>query len=137
MRRTVAVRCSWLILGLAMAGLNAQAVQGSAASAEKVLRIAIVGEQPSYTAVLLDRVLSAAGYRLELDYLPIVPTTRLEFMMERGLVSLAILGRTAERDQRFLSIRVGMTDNLVGKRILFIRPGRQPDFDRIYSLQGL
>jgi hypothetical protein len=87
-----------------------------------------------YSVSLLTRALESEGYKVIFTYIGDLPTTRLESMMANGQISCFILGRTEARSKRFLSIDVGMTNNLMGQRILFIRPETQHEYDSVYTL---
>jgi hypothetical protein len=107
--------------------------------AEDEISLTLGGTESAYryTAELLTRVLESEGYKVLITYVGFIPTTRLEYMMEKGGLSCFILGKTEARSQRFLPVDVGMTNNLMGQRILFIRPELQKDFDSVYTLEDL
>ncbi len=88
----------------------------------------------NYLSTLLTRSLNHQGYTVDITNLGNMPTTRLEVLMEQGNIDTLILGQTPSRSERFLNIQVGMTDNLVNHRILFIRPGSQLEYDQVNSL---
>lgn len=97
-----------------------------------------LGGTPSayaYIKSLLTRTLEQQGYTVQVRNVGDIPTTRLEFMLERGDVSAFILGRTPQRDDMFLPVNVGMTDNLVNQRILFIPKGAQALYDPVRTLE--
>lgn len=92
----------------------------------------------AYARLLLGGALEAIGHQVTIEETTAqgdIPMTRLEVMLKRGEISALILGRTAERDHKFLQVPVGMTDNLVNQRILFISKGSQPDYDLVRSLE--
>lgn len=91
----------------------------------------------AYLSDLLTQVLEQAGYEVQVNPTADLPNNRLEWMLEKGDISVMMLGQTASRDRRFLPIPVGMTDNLIGQRILFIPMGQQHRYDPINSLQDL
>jgi len=88
----------------------------------------------SYAGEILRRALVADGQPAQIKYMGVIPTTRLEMLMQTGEISAAILGETAERNGKFLSVKIPMTDNLMGKRILFIPKGAQKDYDGVKTL---
>lgn len=106
------------------------------AHAFAVVHLALGGtpESVAYSRLLLEQALVLGEHRVVVQELGNLPMTRLELMLQRGDVSALILGPTAERERRFLPVRVDMTDNLVNQRILFIPKGRQALYD---SVQGL
>lgn len=87
-----------------------------------------------YLSDLLTRVLEQEGYQVTVERAPNIPNNRLEWMLEQGDISVMMLGQTESRDHRFLPIEVGMTNNLIGQRILFIPPGQQHRYDDIENL---
>lgn len=107
------------------------------ALAREPVRLTMGGTPASfnYMATLLTRSLNHQGYDVDITNLGNMPTTRLEVLMEQGDIDTLILGQTPARDQRFLNVQVGMTDNLVNHRILFIPPGSQPEYDPIITLE--
>ncbi|WLD58774.1 hypothetical protein NFC81_03010 [Salinispirillum sp. LH 10-3-1] len=101
------------------------------------LRLGGTEEAFAYNSLVLTEALQAAGYQVAITYVENVPMSRMEVMLERGEVSAHILGETATRSARYLPVRVGMTDNLVGQRVLFIKSGDQPRFNDVHSLAEL
>lgn len=89
----------------------------------------------NYMSTLLTRALNHQGYAVEITHLGNMPTTRLEVLLERGEVDTLILGQTPSRNRQFLTVDVGMTDNLVNHRILFIPPGSQPQYDKVTTVE--
>jgi len=105
--------------------------------ASDVVHLALGGtpESVSYCRLLLEQTLTQGGYPTVVQELGNLPMTRLEAMLQRGDISVLILGPTAERERRFLPVRVDMTDNLVNQRILFIPKGSQALYDPVHSLE--
>lgn len=119
----------WLMLGFASSTLASPAL---------TLKLGGSPESVHYAGFLLGSVLEANGHQVVIEELPdqgYIPMTRLEVMLKQGEISVLILGQTAERDHKFLQVPVGMTDNLVNQRILFIPKGSQPDYDSVRSLE--
>ncbi|MFL1406715.1 hypothetical protein ACJO2E_15375 [Marinobacter sp. M1N3S26] len=90
-----------------------------------------------YLSDLLTRVLEQEGYQVTVEQAPNMPNNRLEWMLKQGDISVMMLGQTASRDRRFLPIEVGMTNNLIGQRILFIPQGEQDRYDGIENLDDI
>lgn len=124
----------WRALVLCLLGGFAGAVHGAS-----VVQLTLGGSADSiaYSQQLFERVLEMGGHSVKVQTLGDLPMTRLEVMLQRGDISLLILGQTAERERKFLPVRVGMTDNLVNQRILFIPKGSQKQYDQIHSLADL
>lgn len=118
-------------LGLFLLGCFLGPVQASTAVP---LTLGGTPESVVYTRQVLEQTLAIGEYPVSVRELGNLPMTRLELMLQRGDISVLILGPTAERNQRFLPVRVDMTDNLVNQRILFIRRGSQPLYDSVQNL---
>lgn len=123
----------WLpIYWLIAVAANAQA------STPPTLKLGGSPESIAYARLLLGGALEAIDQQVTIEEVADngnIPMTRLEVMLKQGDISALILGRTAERDRKFLQVPVGMTDNLVNQRILFITKGSQPDYDPVRSLE--
>jgi hypothetical protein len=118
----------WLLSG---------AVVSAQADSALVLRLGGTPESMAYAHLLLAGALEASGHEVDVTMTELgdIPMTRLEVMLLQGEISVLILGRTAERDRKFLQVAVDMTDNLVNQRILFIQKGSQPSYDAVHSLE--
>lgn len=90
-----------------------------------------------YLSDLLTHVLEQEGYQVTVEQTRDMPNNRLEWMLEQGDITVMMLGQTPSRDRRFLPVEVGMTDNLIAQRILFIPQGRQHQYDGIDSLDDI
>lgn len=123
-----------LLLCCLLLGIATSAQAGPA----PVLKLGGSPDSVAYARLLLGGALEAGGHQVVIEELPglaFVPMTRLEVMLRQGDISALILGRTTERDRKFLQVPVGMTDNLVNQRILFIHKGSQPNYDPVHSLE--
>jgi len=84
---------------------------------------------------LLRQSLEAAGQELILEPSPKhLPQKRAVSMLEDDMLSLLWLVQTRARDEKFTPVKVGITNNLIGHRILFIPKGGQENYDRINTL---
>lgn len=117
--------CGWLLLP-----------SKSPATEFLSLRLAAVNAADYLEPLLMD-VLEAPQRTVTIQLVDNIPTTRLERMLATGEASAMMLGETPERNQRFLPIRVSMTDNLMNRRILLIPPGQQSVYDEVNSLEDL
>ena len=124
--------------GLSLIGLLSLASSLALAAPPSVIKLGGSPESIGYVQDVLSEALVAAGYDMPIE--PLLqpadfPMTRQELMLQRGEIKVLMLGRTAERDSRFLQVAVGMTDNLVNHRILFIPKGRQSRYDAVQTLE--
>lgn len=123
---------------LSLIGLLSLASSLALAAPPSVIKLGGSPESIGYVQDVLSEALVAAGYDMPIE--PLLqpadfPMTRQELMLQRGEIKVLMLGRTAERDSRFLQVAVGMTDNLVNHRILFIPKGRQSCYDAVQTLE--
>lgn len=108
------------------------------AAPPSVIKLGGAEESIDYVQDVLTEALAAAGYEIPVEPLlqsADIPMTRQELMLQHGEIDVLMLGRTAERDSRFLQVAVGMTDNLVNHRILFIPKGHQARYDEVHTLE--
>ncbi len=99
------------------------------------LTLAGTQENYDYTAKILTRVLEAQGHTVNISSVGDLPMTRLEAMMAAGDISCLILGKTDSRTEQFGLIDIGMTNNLIGQRILFIRGQDQFIYNNVNTLE--
>lgn len=87
---------------------------------------------------LLYEALSAQGYSVAISSpSEHIPQKRVVKMVESGALTLTWLLPTEDRNRRFVSVPVALTNGLIGKRILLIPPSLQPQFDKIGNLNDL
>lgn len=100
------------------------------------LNVPIVEDSPNlhlYFHELLVTAIREAGHE------PVLTTRRMPQLrtkeeLAQGNISIYWMVESAERNERFIPIEVGLTDGLIGKRILFIRKGDQHLFDQVKTL---
>lgn len=127
--RLVRLAVYWLSASCLILASSAQA------SLPVHLKLAGSSDATTYARLLLEGALKAIGQQVQIEEMNgDIPMSRLEVMLKQGDISVLILGQTAERDRKFLQVPVGMTDNLVSQRVLFIPKGSQPDYDPVRSL---
>ena len=120
----------WVILGvLCLLGSGTLAADPIVA-----LKISGIEGKPNGFRELLAQALANQGYRVQFELSGEFPVQRREFLLENGDLTVAMMGRTEDRDAKFLSVNVGLTDNLVGKRLLYIPKGTQRDYDGVKTL---
>lgn len=98
------------------------------------VKMAGVEGRPSYAQDLVTQALKADGYDVKLEIPGDFSGSKLDAMLAAGEISLAILGETPERNAKYLPVKIGMTNNIVGKRVLFIPKGAQKDYDGVKTL---
>lgn len=101
------------------------------------LRVALMpagGQQ--YFVDLLQQSLTAAGHEVKIEILPDIPQKRLVLMLEESVLSLAWLVQSPERDATLIPVEVGITQGLIGHRILLIPKGDQYKYQRVDSLDS-
>ncbi|MCH8498693.1 MAG: hypothetical protein LAT63_09455 [Marinobacter sp.] len=129
--------CSRLTVWLASLSLMLMATL-SHGDPQNKLTLYLGGNNASgYLADLLQQALQATGHDVEIVTRGTFPTTRLERMLSEGTISVMMLGETSIRNREFLPIRVGMTNNLVNHRILFVPNGQEEAYIGIRTLTDL
>lgn len=88
-----------------------------------------------YYEELLRRSLEAAGHRIRLEFTESLPQKRAVEMLERGEISLYPLLETAERDEKFVPVRVDLVGGLLGHRVLLVPSGRSAVYAGVNSLE--
>jgi len=108
----------------------------SLASAQTTLNLKLTGIEgkPAYQQTILVQALEADGYKVNLTLVGEVSGSKLEAMVANGEISAAILGETPDRSAKFVPVKVPMTNNLVGKRVLFIPKDAQKDYAGVKTL---
>ncbi len=87
-----------------------------------------------YYHELLETALSEAGYNADLQVVPNLPHKRVLLMLKNDALSLYWLVQSKKMDQQFIPVKNGISNNLIGHRILFIAKGQQQDFDNVNTL---
>jgi hypothetical protein len=100
------------------------------------LKIPIVSDSPKqhmFYHELLTTALIQAGHSPKLSLVS-MPQSRIKRYLELGELSIYWMIETPERNKQFTQIPVGLTNDLIGNRVLFIRKGEQALYDNIYTL---
>ncbi|WP_020406130.1 hypothetical protein [Hahella ganghwensis] len=104
--------------------------------AEKIdLKVGLIragGQQ--YFVDLLQQSMEVMGHDVSIDILEDLPQARTVYMVQNGDLSLTWLIQTDERDHEMVPIEVGITNGLIGHRVLLIPPTEQHVYDEVYSL---
>jgi len=98
------------------------------------LPLIVDSSQSRFYHELLITAIQEAGHTPKL-IIHKVPHKRAKIMLQHGQASIFQMLASAQRDQEFIPIEVGITNGLIGKRILFIKKGSQPIYDQIKSLE--
>jgi len=84
---------------------------------------------------LLETALSDMGHELELELYSNVPQKRIEFILDNDEESyIHFFIQTEERDERWNTINLGLTNSLIAHRVLFIPRGKQSVYNDIGNL---
>ncbi len=83
---------------------------------------------------LITESLKAIGYTVNIQSVADVPQPRIDAMLEQGELSLYWYLPNAERNQKYLPITVGLTNGLIGHRVLFIKKGAQAEYNNVRTL---
>lgn len=88
-----------------------------------------------YYHELLEKSLKQIGYEV-LIQTPFkhIPQKRSHLMLQTGDLSLMWLIESEERNRKYIPVSVGLTNKLIGKRVLFIPKGKQNLYDSVKSL---
>jgi len=107
------------------------------ANAEKIsLDIGLIraGGQ-NYFVDLLDQSLKAQGHEVTIKIIGKLPQKRMLYMLQNNQLSLTWLVQSQQRDDTMPSVKVGLTNGLIGHRILLIPEGSQPIYDSVNTLE--
>lgn len=91
----------------------------------------------NYMETLLRAALDAAGQPATLEARPLMPQPRVEAALRSGDVSVHPFLRTPARDAALIAVPIGVTQGLMGQRILLIRHGDQAKFSGVRNLADL
>lgn len=83
---------------------------------------------------LITESLKAIGYSVNIQSSVDVPQPRIDAMLETGDLSLYWYLPNAERNQKYLPVAVGLTNGLIGNRVLFIKKGAQAEYNNVRNL---
>ena len=91
-------------------------------------------EQMPYYHELLTSAIKQSGHTPNL-IVQKLPHLRAKKYLKEGELSIFWMVESAQRNQEFIPIEVGLTNGLIGKRILFIKRGDQPLYDNVKTLE--
>lgn len=87
-----------------------------------------------YYHELLQTALDAIGQDFQIKTLRSAPQKRIQAMLDQGEITLYWLVQSKDRDQKYVLVEPGITNSLIGHRVLFIPRGRQSDYDGVQTL---
>jgi len=82
---------------------------------------------------LLESALTAKGHTPKIIARE-MPQTRIKRGLDKGALSVYWMVESKERNEKYLPIEVGITNGLIGKRVLFIKKGDQHRYDKVKTL---
>lgn len=101
------------------------------------LHIPIVEDSPKlhlYFHELLEHALKEEGYDPDFTTMTL-PQLRVKSFLDHGRISIYWMVESEERNRKLIPIQTGLTNGLIGKRVLFIKKGDQPLFDGVKTLE--
>ncbi|MCP3921860.1 MAG: hypothetical protein GY714_04665 [Desulfobacterales bacterium] len=109
----------------------------SVASAENIkLNIPILEDGPFqhiFYHDLLKKSLEDSCHKVELVSSRL-PHLRIKYYMDIGEVSIFWMIESEERNNKYIPIKVGLTNKFIGKRVLFIKKGTQKKYNNVKTL---
>lgn len=87
-----------------------------------------------YFVDLLEQSLLAAGHQPDIEVKGNLPQKRMLHMIAHNQLSLTWLVQSDERDRIYVPVEVGITNGLIGHRILLISPGQESVYSQVKTL---
>lgn len=111
---------------------------GMAQAEELTLRVmARSAQSQAYFHGLLVAALAEVGVTVRLQAAPDMPNPRIESLLEEGVLDVHWFLRTPARDQRFLRVAQGLTEGMIGWRVLMVPPAQLASYASLRSLADL
>lgn len=104
------------------------------------LRVAVVSDgRADYFVRLLEESLKLIGQPYNIQYVKDVPARRMWWMLGRGEINLFYGMQTKEKDndKQLVPVRNGLTNGLIGQRVLLIRRADADVFAQVRSVEDL
>ncbi|WP_374583386.1 hypothetical protein [Pseudoduganella sp.] len=130
-RRLCLLTCALLLPLAALAG---------AKDAPLELRIAVPSDrQATYFIRLLEESLQLIHQPYQIEYVKDIPARRMWSMLGSGGINIFYGMQTKDKDRsrQLVTVRHGLTNGLIGQRVLLVRRGDADIFARVKSLQDL
>lgn len=108
------------------------------ANAERIkLKLAILPDgKHRYFHELLDIALKKAGHNPSIERFGGLTHEQIDQNLANNRLTLHWFLQTKVRDERFVPVKVGITNGLIGQRILFIPKGQQSTYAKVSSLDA-
>ncbi len=106
-------------------------------SSQITLHIAIVEDSPKlhiFFHELLEIALKEDGYTPILIKSKL-PHLRIKHYLDIGEISIHWMVESDERNKKYIPVKVGLTNGLIGQRIVFIKKGEQHLYDGVKNLE--
>lgn len=87
-----------------------------------------------YYFELLEKSLTAIGYKVTIDQQNNVPQKRVLALLGGGELTLHWFVQNNTKDKEYTPVEVGLTNSLIGHRILLIQKGSQSKYDGVQTL---
>lgn len=88
-----------------------------------------------YFQELLQKSIESAGHKIKINLLGEMSQLRIVKMLDSNRISLRWLLQTEKRDKKYTPVEVGITNALIGHRVLFIPKGQQAIYSKVKTLQ--
>lgn len=89
----------------------------------------------NYFVDLLTTALSKAGHLATIEQVSDIPHLRERTMLEKGELSILWLIQSQQRDKQYFSVPVGLTNGMIGKRILLVPSDQKEDYKAVKNLR--
>lgn len=87
-----------------------------------------------YYVELTQKALEAAGYEANIELTENLPQERAIQMLESDRISILWLVQSAERDELYTPVEVGLTNSLIGHRVLLVPTGAEDAYADVATL---
>ena len=87
-----------------------------------------------YYVELIERSLEAIGHRADIQLKHNIPHLRAIYMLSSGELSARWLLKSKARDKRLVPVEIGLTNGLIGHRVLMIPQGQQHVYNNVHTL---
>ena len=126
-----------LILLLTATSLRAESIEDAGANFDRgVLTYVAERDGPHrYYVDVLQHAVDRANLNLRIELLHDIPRKRTQTMLANNQLSVKVLVRSRKRDTMFTPVRVGLTNGLIGTRILLVPRGESNRYANVRSLQ--